>query len=394
MKCMEQYQFTQEIIESGSEKELSQDDKKNFSQMWIDLFVDCEKMPEHVEDLSESEIREWMFQSLMHDVKRLLFEWNLEPDEKLIGDIMREDDPQIKAQLEKRYILEMHKRFTAKIATCDDKGKSAKWSSWPQEMRAQGLCNCVGASSLGIDILETAGITSYYGNPAGHIVNIARLSDGKWWYVDFLNGSTQCKEINAQEVTINSVTALKVDDIAIDYHLIVYGDTQNMPAFIINNIIGMDYEASDDAIPDTDMDKIFAKSYLAKNRVKMSSPDKVKIILKKLFPDIDKIQNSPEMQTERIRIRELYGAEGESAQAFMRSLTDGEEELIKRELAKNSDSVERLLCDQDVTIYHTTSKNTTELLRRLVREVNKVGEISQKKKIIKIEAILEMINAL
>ena len=391
---MEKYQFAQENNESDSEKDLSLEEKRQLSQMWVDLFVDCEKMPEHAENLSNAEMREWMFQSLMHDSKRLLAEWDLEPDEKLIGDIVREGDSDAKTKLEKDYILDMHKRFTAKIATFDHSGKSAKWSSWPQEMRAQSLCNCVGASTLGIEILESAGITSYFGNPAGHIVNIARLSDGKWWYVDFLNGSTQCKEIEAQEIIINGVTALKVNDVAIDYQLIVYGDNQDMPAFIVNNIIGMDFEASDDAILDTNADKIFAKNYLAKNKTKIPSTDDAKIILKKLYPDIDKIQSTPEMEVERIRIRELYGVEGESAQAFMRSLTDGEEEVVKSELAQNSDSIERLLRDHDAVIYHIVSKNTAELLRRLAREIDKIGEVSQEKKMIKIDAILQKIKTL
>lgn len=368
------------------------EEKNKISQVWVDLFVDCEKVPENIENLSNADMREWLFQTLMHDTKRLLFEWDLAPDEKQIGNIVRESDPIQKAQLEKEYILEMHRRFTEKIATFDSAGKSSMWSSWPKEMRAQGLCNCVGASTLGIEILESAGITSYYGNPVGHVVNVVRLSDGKWWYVDFLNGSSQCKEIDVQEILINDMHVLKIDDAAIDYRLIIYGDNDNMPAYIASNIVGMDHEVDDMDLPDNNVDKIYAKKYLAKNKDKMLPENEMNAILKKLYPDMNKKYGSPEMDAERIRIRELYGTEGEDALSFMRSLTDHEEKELLHEISQNVDLIEKLLRDNDPAVYQTASKNTTEFLQRLTKEVNKAGEISEDKKMIKINAVIEKIN--
>jgi hypothetical protein len=357
--------------ESVLEKELTLEEKKSLSQMWVDLVVDCEKVPADMENFSNAEIKAWMFQSMMHDARRLLLEWRLEPDEMKIKNIVMADNLEIKAQLEKEYVLQMHDKITQKAATFQESEGSSRWSSWPKAMREQNLFNCVGAAVLGAEILESAGIETYYANPVGHVVNLVKLASGEWWYVDFRNGETQCKKIDPQEISITDVPVLKIDDPMIDYQLLPYGDNSEIIAFVLGNFLNMDNESDDDSIDEDNRDKIYAKEYIAKNKNKLMPTEQLGNVFEKMFTHIKHLRESEAMQSERIRIRNIHGVAGESAKDFLKSLTNQEEAEVLAELQEKFEMLQRLWRSGDESFYQTASENSIELVRRISRQIER-----------------------
>lgn len=381
-----------ETNESAVEKELTLEEKKNLCQMWVDLVVDCEKMPEDIDDFSSEEVKEWLFQSLMHDTKRLLVEWDLEPDEMEIKKTALESDIDKKAELEKEYILSMHKKVSERLAFLKDSKGSYRWASWPKLMRKERGSKCAGASMLGVEILESAGIESYCGNPAGHVVNLAKLSNGDWWYVDFLNSSTQCKKINPEENYIENIPVLKIDDPAIDYRLVPYSDNREMSYLILNNLIAMDYEAHDNSIEDENEDKKYAQKYLSENTGTLMPAAEIKKMFKNMFEQNDKLNNSREMTAERIRIRELHGTQGDNPREFLHSLTDEEEGELKNEISEKIDLIEKTLREGGESLYASASKDLTRLVQLLIKEIDKRSGGDKEKRNSKVGEVLEKLN--
>ena len=48
-------------------------------------------------------------------------------------------------------------------------------------------------------LLEKAGVKQYIAKAAGHVVNIAELTNGDLWFVDYMNGERVTKKIEATE---------------------------------------------------------------------------------------------------------------------------------------------------------------------------------------------------
>lgn len=370
---------------------LTLEQKKILADAWVNLVVDCEKTPENLEELEQEELKEWMFQALMHDVKRLLAEWEIESDELKTRNIVLEIDIEKKSQLEKEYILEMHKKVRNKVQNFP-KRESRRWNSWPKTMRELGSFNCVGASMLGIEILENAGIQSYYGNPVGHVINIAKLSNGDWWYVDFLNDDSQCKKINPREIMITGMKVLEIHEDDIDYSLIPIDNDSEITESIINNLITMSYEVTDDTIDDDNKGKIFAKKYLEENKNIFPTIENLESIHTLMFPKKNKLLESSELAKEREHIRKLH--KKSSSSEYFHSLTEIEEKEVIDSLCTNISLIEKLFRYGEEDFYDVATKQSSKFIRFLHEEMEEKRKENENKYNLMVDRILEKIKKL
>lgn len=365
---MNEVKFENKILIENKEI-LTLEQKEMLAGLWVDLVVDCENVPDNMEALSQEKMKDWMFQTIMHDTKRLMAEWKIESDEEKIKEIVFEENVQRKSQLEKEYILEMHKRVNDKVREFSDKlTENRRWNSWPKAMRENNSFNCVGATMLGVEILENAGIQSYYGNPVGHVINIARLSNGDWWYVDFLHDDSQCKQIEPEEIILEGVKVLKIKENDIDYSLIPIEDNSEIIRSVINNFIAMNNEINDEEIDDNDPRKMAARDYVDKYGKNIPDVAKLRLISESIFSKQVQLWKTPELLKERKRIRELFQS-NKGSMDFFRSLVKEEEKRLIKELSDNVELLESLFLDNDESFYDSVSENTKKFVYLVRKEL-------------------------
>src|SRR3989338_6756505 len=246
-------------------QEISSEQKKILGKVWTEMVVDNSDTPENIRDMPNEEIKKWLFESTMKDMESFTNELRLKNDQVLIEKIQKTENLDEKSALELEYIRNVHAQVDSLVHNFDRSGnKSTKWDSWPKRMRETKEFNCVGATLLGINLLEKGGIKSYYGNPGGHVVNIAKLSNGEWWYVDFRNGKQNIIKLEPEEIVIADVPTLKINQPNIDYRLIPLYANSEAAGSVLGNLSSLKHEAEDERIPNEDIEKKEAKEYLEK----------------------------------------------------------------------------------------------------------------------------------
>ena len=246
-------------------QEIGPEQKKILGEAWAEMVVDDSDTPENISDMTTEEIKKWLFESTMKDVESFTNELGLKNDQVLIEKIQKTENLGEKSALELKYIRNVHAQVDSLVHNFDrSENKSTKWDSWPKRMRETKEFNCVGATLLGINLLEKGGIKSYYGNPGGHVVNIAKLSNGEWWYVDFRNGKQNIIRIEPEETFLADVPVLKINHPGIGYKLIPIYKNSEATCSILSNLASLKHAAENKNIPDENIEKKEAKEYLEK----------------------------------------------------------------------------------------------------------------------------------
>lgn|GEM_PF-2900162 len=218
-------------------RELTSAERKNLVAAWVDIAVEDVEVPKDMEKWNDDDTRSWLSETMSTDVARLVKEWDLRPDEELVVQLQAEKDPSRRADIEMHYIESACAAITKFQKTrvgSETEGRSTKWDSWPKQMRETGQFNCVGGTLLGMNLLDQAGIRSFYGNPAGHVLNIVELSNGEWVYSDFRNNHIQ--KLTPEVRMIGGVETLIVDDPRLAYRLIPLLPNVDAPQSVLRNL--------------------------------------------------------------------------------------------------------------------------------------------------------------
>lgn len=292
-----------EIYSHNFEKEkneLSIGEKRQLSEAWCGVVLGKEDCSQDIETMSNDGVKEWMYGSLMREIESLAKDWKLEPDEELINKIQEQQDLENKEKLEAEYIKKMHDKVSRIAKDFDMASADVHWSSWPQRMRETGKFNCVGATLIGTRFLDKAGIKSYYGSPAGHAINIAKLSNGEWWYADFLADKKWVKKFKPSETRVANVRTLKIDDKDNNFKLIPLLENSEAPSSILDNLSELQKEKITKNMPKEDAD------YILKFQEKFKDIDFGNLSYK-LYPEVCALEESEEMkeEIERKRIAKL-----------------------------------------------------------------------------------------
>lgn len=334
--------FTWEGGEKKENRELSIEEKKELAASWSSMVVDGEDIPENIESMNNEQMKEWLYRSLMDDMERLIDEWGLKPDQKLIMKIQEKDNPDKKAECEIEYIKSIHTMMRRRRNSFENARKkkkiekSNKWDSWPKMMRESKDFNCVGATIIGMKFLNDAGIESFHGSPSGHSINVVKLSNGDWYYVDFINDIRQTQNIDdIEEMEIEGVRVLKPKEPINQYKLIPIQENSEIPEAVLGNLSVLSMDAQDEKRPETHEAKIEkeeADKYLARYSDEYKETDfhKIKSIL---YPKRHALNDSEEMSEEHERIEFIQSFE-QPIQEFTRSLSKKQIDGLIKEINK------------------------------------------------------------
>lgn len=282
-----------EIYRPSIEKEkdeLSVVEKRQLVDVWHKIVLGKEYYAQNIETMTTEEIRKWLYVSLTQEIELLAKDWNLEPDEELVGKIQREQDLENKAKWEVEYIKDVHGKVSGIAENFDMASADVHWSSWPARMKETKKFNCVMASFLGMNFLKKAGIKSYFGNPVGHIADVAQLSNRDWQYVDFLVKNLT-KRINPSEIKLGNTQVLKIDDDDIGFRMIPLIKDFDVLSSIFNNLSLLKKEIINKNMPQETVE------YISKFQVQFNEVD-FGGLSKKLCSDIYALMETKEMKEE------------------------------------------------------------------------------------------------
>lgn len=362
--------------ENKTEKELTLEEKALFAGAWGEMILGSEKSLEGVEQMSDEEIAEWLSVSLAEEADKLVEEWKLEPEELLVKQVEKEKDPEKKADFEKQLILNCSEKMAEKVKEfSNQKTESRKWNSWPRLMREKGSFNCLGATMLGWRMLEKAGIRQYFGHPAGHSVNIAELSNGDWWYCDFLNGKENIKKVKAQKKKVDEFEVLEIDDDFVEYKIAELSDVKKIPFSMLGNLLALKEEAENESIDENALSKKEAANFLERFSEQFKQLDFDKLF-DCLFPEDADFYGTETMQNEFKRIKLIQSANNEAGK-FLARLDEDERMKVVAELNSKIDLVEKFLSGEGREFSPDPSGNATSVLNLLKEGFDKIKAVDE-----------------
>lgn len=364
----------QKNIESDIEqKELTPEQKIKLGESWTEMVVNDTNLPKNIGDMTNEGIKKWLFESTMKDIETFANELRLQIDQNLIEKIQKTESPDEKSAFELEYIRSVCAQVDEITQNFDKSGnKSAKWDSWPKRMRETKEFNCVGATLLGIHLLEKGGVKSYYGNPGGHVLNIANLSNGEWYYVDFRNGKQNIIKIDTEETTLAKVPVLKINHPSIDYRLIPLYENSEAPCSILSNLSSLKRTAENQIIPNENIEKKEAKEYLEKYESNFKKAD-FSLFHQTLYPEFIKVEETKEMQKEIERIDNVRDIEKPNRD-YTKTLSKEQEAAIIKEIKNKKEAIGNLFYKEDESILREASLELKKILELYLENLRKIKE--------------------
>ena len=364
----------QKNIESDIEQqELTSEQKRTLGEAWSEMAVDNTSLPENISNMTHKDLKKWLFESVMKDVESFANELGLQTDQSLIEKIQKTKSLDEKSALELEYIKKVCEQVDDMTGNFDVSGnKSTKWDSLPKRMRETKEFNCVGATLLGINFLEKGGIKSYYGNPVGHVINIAKLSNGEWWYVDFRNGKQNIIKIEPEETSLADVPVLRINHPSIDYRLIPIYENSEAACSILSNLSSLKRTAEDLNIPNEDIEKKEAKEYLEKYKENFKKTD-FSLFHQTLYSKFIKIGETKEMQEEIRRIDNMRDIE-KLSHDYTKTLSKKEKAAIIKEIKSKKEALENLFYKDDESILQKASPKLKKILELYLKNLRKIKE--------------------
>jgi len=296
-----------EKIKEPSPEPLTLEEKQFLINAWSGPVTNTPPL-ENIDTATNEDIKEWLHSSIESGVETFAKEIDLHPSEQLVADIQSALSVSEKAAAEKLYVEDVFQKLTdaKNLSRVNNPSRETRWDSWPTIMQENKTWNCVGASMLGSHLLQQSGVERFHGWPAGHVLNIVRLADGTWQYVDFNNNAFF--EIHPEETEIQGVRSLVIRDPRTNYELVPILPESNIPAAILGNLSSMRREAEDDSKQDAGKRVAVAEMEKFEKEFKTAPFGNT---LHKLFPHVEKVNNSEEINKERQRIKEVEKKEKE-----------------------------------------------------------------------------------
>ncbi|MFA5013395.1 MAG: hypothetical protein WC520_02405 [Candidatus Paceibacterota bacterium] len=363
---------TDEIASDNEEvREFDIEKEEAARRALVEMIVENHSMPENIGELGPEEFKKELYREVIDNIDDLIAEWGLEPDQDLIELIRKTEDKEERSALELEYIKREHMKID-EITKNFKKSKSTRWDSWPKRMKETQEFNCVGATLLGISQLNRGGIRSYFGSPYGHAVNIARLSNDDWWYVDFRNGKRSMNKIEPEETFVDNIKVLKINNPNIAYRLIPIFDNSEIVGPIIGNLATLESEAKDPRVPDERMEKREAQAYLEKYKDNFQKID-FKAVQKSLFPNVANMEETEEMKREEERIFSLMDFE-QPFQDYMKNLPREQRKAIIDEARTQKQKIEDMFSRGDDAILSEASPELKDVLEIFLRGLRDMKE--------------------
>ncbi|MDI6733990.1 MAG: hypothetical protein QMD50_00650 [Patescibacteria group bacterium] len=349
-------------------QELNIEQKTNLVDAWLSIVVDNEAKPNDLENWNNQKVKNWFYKTLMKGVSDLVDRWRLNLDDKLVESIRNEFNSDKKIKLELEYIELIRLRIDEFLKKHPVEDRSTKWDSWPKKMRGTKSFNCVGGTFIGLSLLEKARVTSYYGNPVSHVLNIIKLSNGEFVYADFTNN--QVRKIKPEKVQIGNVDTLKLKDPEIIYRYIPLLDKKDSPSSILGNLNSLRHDALDDGVDPFDKKEavscfnVFEEEFKKNNFAELRD---------RFYPSGVTLRRSEEMRGEEERIDKIQELNKRSKE-YLLTLGSKQASLVRNEIKNNSEAVKRFLMEDNIQIlglFTLEAKKVLELIKEDLTSIKK-----------------------
>lgn len=295
------------------------------------------------------EFRQWLHESLMRETAALMDEWGMVPDADLVARIQAAETPEERAALERAYLERCQELFNQRTSTFRPSSeRSTKWDSWPDAMRESGSFNCAGSALLGMRLLEAAGIRQWIGNPVEHVVNLAQLSDGSWWYVDFMN--RHIRPIQPSEEEITGVRSFAIREEGLEYRHLIVLDADDAVGVALDNLSTLQHltHERDDAF--SDLDVRAARAYAERFPGILDTVD-LQPFTMKLSGRLHAAMETPLMQQEGSRVEAFHALSDDARiREFKDEIGDRTAQgAFLRTVTPEIDRIHRYLAGEDAT---------------------------------------------
>jgi len=358
-------------FEKRGSQELEPKEKENLVDAWLKIAVDNQLKPENVESLSNEELKEWLYKTLMVDIEALVIGWGLEPDPILIEGIKNEQDLEQRAKLEMKYLEDTRAKINDfHKANPLAQGQSDKYVSWPSEMRKKKSFNCVGGTLLGMSLLERVDISSFCGKPSSHVLNIARLSNGEWVYADFTNN--QVKIVKPEEGMLDGVRILELKEPDIIYRCIPLLDNRDVPDSIIGNFHSLEHDVKDEKADPTDKNEAKRLFTIFNEEFKKNDFSRLHDAL---YPSQVALQRTKEIQNEDRRVEKIHSLLAtlrEYTKEYTRNLSPSQRKKLLEEIKENSKEIRELFYKDDRKVLDKITPELKKTLQLIVRSTKSV----------------------
>lgn len=373
--------------------DLSAHDKSALAHSWTEMIVSGVEVPSDIQESDPSRLKDWLIETLGDDTQRLIEEWGLKTDQDVVLRIRQESDSEKKSGLALEYIMAIHSQVDTLTHGFDKSGrKSTRWDSWPRIMRETKEFNCVGATLLGERLLSAAGIESYCGNPVGHVVNIVRLPNNDWWYVDFRNGKGSVLKIEAEEAELSGVRVLKINHPRLDCRVIPLFDRGELPGVVLDNVSALKQEAMDPKIPDDSPGKNEAVLYMKRFSDDFARTDFSRLH-ETLYPQLTEILETPEMQEEVVRLDLVEMADRAIKQLGVH-IPEEKREALLAEVRTRLDDIRRFFAEDDSVVLEGVSEDLRRVLELYGRGLAKLREERPEMHRLVIERLTSLLSTL
>lgn len=353
-----------ESVTNAKEKELQIEKIKQIAQMWSEMILGCDVAKKDFDKMDNEEFKRWLTETLSEEIGKTRNKFGIKPEDSLLEKIKNSTNAEEKAELQKEYILDCQDKMQVFVEEFKKREyHSTRWVTMPLLMNEYKSFNCVGASMIGRDLLEKAGIESYFGKPAGHVVNIARLANGDWWYVDFLNNRSQVRKIEPKIKKICGIDILEINERDVIYKYVPLTDGSGAVDSILRNMDCLKYEADDPEIPDDLPEKKIAKDYLIRFDEYFSGID-FDGLHGRLFPEMVRLLDNDEIRGENKRVGKMQRIYGEIFPAIKKSYELSKWKSIIGEAQNNLDLVGRFFYHDDNEALLSLSDDLKEVLKK------------------------------
>lgn len=329
--------------------EFTLEERRQLADVWTRVVLGGRvEVPDSDRQTSE-EFRQWLHESLMRETAALADEWGMVPDTDLVARMHAAEAPEQRAALEHTYLERCQELFNQRMSTFRPSfERSTKWDSWPDAVRESRSFNCAGSALIGSRLLEAAGIRQWIGNPVGHVVNIVQLSDGSWWYVDFLNRNVY--QIQPTEEEIAGVQSFAIREDGIEYRHILLLEPSDAASVVLDNLSTLQHDAHEGSADPGDLDMRAARAYVERFPGILDTMD-LEPFTVKLGGQLHAAMETPAMRAEAERVRALYDLSDDARiRAFRDTIGDRmAQEAFIRTVTPEVDRIHRFLAGEDAT---------------------------------------------
>lgn len=304
--------------------EITLEIKQKIAETWKKVILGKEVETPDLSALDNRDLGRWLNDTLMESVGQIVDEQIIEHENKEANlpsqqqevteakrkiDAFQEkmassENPEQKLETEIDFLKQIQIIINALKS---NQPHNNKWNSWPLTIKENKGANCHGTAMMTEHLLKKGFKERYFGNPVGHSVNLVRLSDDSWMYIDLTNRKLlrlHPKVSELEEMPKSGGSPyLEINEPELDYQMILVCDINSYPANgVAGNIKALAREAKEDS---SDEDHRLAADFYQRFPKELDVWLKNHRLFEDLYPDLKEYHHGDLWHKEEERVSGL-----------------------------------------------------------------------------------------